>query len=99
MPNAMEMAAATSQIPAGHPATAGIGKPADLAASSIIFPRAMWPPTPDTRKKITNMMNLAFYLFVNLGLVVVWGIFTDVLDIRFFWPIVPLLGWGMGLAV
>jgi hypothetical protein len=41
-------------------------------------------------------MNLAFYLFVNLGLVVVWGIFTDVLDIRFFWPIVPLLGWGMG---
>jgi hypothetical protein len=44
-------------------------------------------------------MNLAFYLFVNLGLIVVWGIFTDVLDIRFFWPIVPLLGWGMGLAV
>jgi uncharacterized RDD family membrane protein YckC len=70
-----------------------------VAGTLVVADREGEPPSPRLRTRRLLLMNLAFYLFVNLGLIVVWGIFTDVLDIRFFWPIVPLLGWGMGLAV
>jgi hypothetical protein len=38
------------------------------------------------------------YVFVNIGLVVIWYLTTRETSFRFFWPIFPILGWGIGLA-
>lgn len=39
--------------------------------------------------------HLAVYLAVNTMLVVIWA----VSDVDYFWPIWPILGWGLGLAL
>lgn len=38
--------------------------------------------------------HLLMYLLVNIGLVVIWV----VTGAGFFWPIFPILGWGVGIA-
>ena len=39
-------------------------------------------------------VHAALYLIVNLLLVFIWG-FSDV---GYFWPVWPIVGWGVGLA-
>jgi len=47
------------------------------------------------RKKRDFVQHLAAYTMVNLVLTVIWWLTTP--DV-FYWPIFPLLGWGIGLA-
>ena len=37
--------------------------------------------------------HLAAYVLVNGGLIVIWAM----TDAGFFWPVFPILGWGIGL--
>ena len=46
------------------------------------------------RKKREFGGHLLAYLLVNLLLVVVWAM----TGASFFWPIFPMLGWGIGVA-
>jgi uncharacterized RDD family membrane protein YckC len=70
-----------------------------VAGTLVVADREEEPPSLKLWKRRSLLMNLVLYLFVNLGLIVLWGIVTDVLGLRFFWLIFPLLGWGIGLAV
>jgi hypothetical protein len=47
------------------------------------------------RRKLDFRKNLFAFVAVNLVLVVIWLITTPG---GFFWPIFPILGWGVGLA-
>jgi 2TM domain len=40
--------------------------------------------------------HLVMYVLVNAMLVVIWAITSDEGDL--FWPIFPILGWGIGVA-
>ena len=46
------------------------------------------------RKKRDFGMHVVVYVMVNALLVVIWAITSG----DFFWPIFPILGWGIGLA-
>jgi 2TM domain len=46
------------------------------------------------RKKRDFRSHLVAYLLVNALLVVIWA----VTGADFFWPIFPILGWGIGVA-
>lgn len=46
------------------------------------------------RKKRDFAAHLSFYAMVNAVLVAVWW----VTDVTLFWPIFPLVGWGIGLG-
>lgn len=46
------------------------------------------------RKKRDFTAHLLAYLMVNTVLVVVWAM----TEVGFFWPILPLTGWGIGLG-
>jgi hypothetical protein len=45
-------------------------------------------------KKRDFRTHLLMYVLVNAMLVVIWA----VTDSDFFWPIFPILGWGIGVA-
>jgi hypothetical protein len=57
------------------------------------------------KARVSFRMNLAAYVLVNLFLIAIWWInsggrpptFRDDSD-AYFWPVWPLLGWGLGLA-
>ena len=38
--------------------------------------------------------HLAVYLVVNAGLIVIWAMTSG----GYFWPVWPILGWGIGVA-
>jgi 2TM domain-containing protein len=40
--------------------------------------------------------HVVMYVLVNAMLVVIWAVTSD--DGDLFWPIFPILGWGIGLA-
>ena len=42
-------------------------------------------------------VHLGIYLIVNAALVVVWYLASGVTT--FFWPILPILGWGIGIVI
>lgn len=46
------------------------------------------------RAKRAFWMHLAMYFLVNTLLVVIWAVTTT----DYFWPVWPLLGWGVGVA-
>ena len=46
------------------------------------------------RKKAEFRSHLVSYVIVNIGLVVIWALG----DRDYFWPIWPILGWGIGIA-
>jgi len=46
------------------------------------------------KRKAEFRANLLAYVLVNSFLVVVWAL----TGADFFWPVFPLLGWGIGLA-
>lgn len=46
------------------------------------------------RKRSEFWMHLAAYVVVNAVIVLVWYLTTP--DV-FFWPVIPLAGWGIGL--
>ena len=46
------------------------------------------------RKKRDLRTHLVVYVLVNAMLVVIWA----VTGAGFFWPVFPILGWGIGLA-
>jgi hypothetical protein len=46
------------------------------------------------KKKRDFRSHVFAYLLVNAGLVVIWA----VTGAGFFWPIFPILGWGIGVA-
>jgi uncharacterized ion transporter superfamily protein YfcC len=46
------------------------------------------------KKKRDFRSHLFIYLAVNAMLVVIWAVTSS----GFFWPIFPILGWGVGLA-
>jgi hypothetical protein len=47
------------------------------------------------KKKREFYPHLLAYVLVNAFLVVIWAISSDG---GFFWPVFPILGWGIGLA-
>lgn len=63
------------------------------------------PPTPEEelrqravarlRKRADFRTHLLIYVLVNAVLVVLWAVIGTT---TFFWPIFPILGWGVGLA-
>ena len=46
------------------------------------------------RKRSDFWMHFAGWAFVNVSLIIVWLMFTP--D-AFFWPVFPLVGWGVGV--
>ena len=62
---------------------------ADLQALTADLPR----PTPDARQELRE--HLRSYLLVMALLVAIWAA-TDFGG--YFWPIWPMLGWGIGVA-
>ncbi|MCU0334753.1 MAG: 2TM domain-containing protein [Chitinophagaceae bacterium] len=50
------------------------------------------------RQRAAFKKNLVAYVLVNLFLVGVWY-FSNGGNHRYFWPIWPILGWGLGLAI
>lgn len=48
------------------------------------------------RKRASFKWNLIAYIIINAFLVMVWYFTED--DYNNFWPIWPLMGWGIGLA-
>jgi len=46
------------------------------------------------RKKRDFKTHLVIYVAVNAMLIVIWAVTSD----GFFWPIFPLLGWGIGVV-
>ena len=44
-------------------------------------------------------IHCSVYLIVNGLLLVVWPSLGSTIGAEFFWPILPLTGWGVGLAV
>lgn len=46
------------------------------------------------KKKRDFKAHLLIYLVVNAGLVVIWAVTGS----GFFWPIFPILGWGIGIV-
>lgn len=48
------------------------------------------------KKKSDFRTHVFMYLAVNVMLVVIWAITSGGDD--FFWPIFPILGWGIGVA-
>jgi hypothetical protein len=46
------------------------------------------------RKKAEFRSHLLAYVLVNLGLVVIWALTGR----DYFWPIWPILGWGIGIG-
>lgn len=46
-------------------------------------------------------VHLVIYLLVNAALIVLWYVMNAGADgdQGFFWPIFPLVGWGIGLAI
>jgi hypothetical protein len=64
---------------------ADIGQPEDLRQLAI----------DRLRKKRELQAHALAYLTVNLFLVGIWA----VTGAAFFWPIFPILGWGIGLAL
>ena len=46
------------------------------------------------RKKAEFRAHFVTYLIVNAGLVVIWALTSR----DYFWPIWPILGWGIGIA-
>src|SRR5215207_10923476 len=52
------------------------------------------PPRPRApRRRISERPELAAFVAVNLMLIVIWA----ATGAGYFWPIWPLLGWGLGL--
>jgi hypothetical protein len=47
------------------------------------------------KKKRDFRTHLFMYVAVNVMLIVIWAITSDG---GFFWPIFPILGWGIGVA-
>ncbi|CAA9496734.1 MAG: hypothetical protein AVDCRST_MAG17-1033 [uncultured Solirubrobacterales bacterium] len=50
-------------------------------------------PGPPPRRRAPSPHQLAAYLAVNLILIAIWAL----TGADYFWPIWPLLGWGIGL--
>jgi hypothetical protein len=48
------------------------------------------------KKKRDFRTHVLIYLLVNAFLVVIWAVTKG--DDTIFWPIFPILGWGIGLA-
>ncbi len=48
------------------------------------------------KKRASFKWSLAAYVFVNSFLVLIWYFTSDSYDN--FWPVWPMLGWGLGLA-
>jgi hypothetical protein len=49
------------------------------------------------RKRAAFKWSLASYMFVNAFLVAIWYFSSEDGD-HYFWPIWPMLGWGLGIA-
>jgi hypothetical protein len=45
------------------------------------------------KKKAEFRAHLLAYVTINAGLVVIWALTSR----AFFWPVFPMLGWGIGL--
>ncbi len=62
--------------------------------SSDAEPRLRQQAISSLGKKRDFRVHLAAYLAVNTMLIVIWAFSGG-----FFWPLFPILGWGIGLAV
>ncbi len=68
---------------------------ADLQAVLADLPQVV-PPEEAVRKRRASVRAiLAPYLAVNLFLVVIWAVG----GFGYFWPIWPILGWGLGVVL
>lgn len=77
--------------PVGSPTEAADGRRRELAIKRI-------------RAKHAFRIHLVVYVAINAMLVAIWaGLGSSVavpgLPTNFFWPIFPILGWGLGLAI
>jgi hypothetical protein len=50
------------------------------------------------RARVGFRWSFACYFVVNAFLVAVWFFTSDSYDDAYFWPIWPIMGWGIGIA-
>ena len=62
----------------------------DIAALFADLPRASSPARPDTGSRA----HLVAFVAVNLMFIVIWA----ASGFGYFWPIWPLMGWGIGIS-
>lgn len=49
------------------------------------------------KRRVAFKASLSAYLLVNLALVVIWYFTSG--PHSYFWPIWPMIGWGIGIAI
>jgi hypothetical protein len=50
------------------------------------------------KKRAAFKWSLASYIFVNAFLIAIWYFSSNESGYKYFWPIWPMLGWGLGIA-
>ncbi len=65
---------------------------ADLAALTSDLPARATKPAPPRARRREIAGHVVPFLVVNLALIVIWA----VSGAGYFWPIWPILGWGLG---
>jgi hypothetical protein len=92
---------ALRELPAAASALAPVAEPPPpprppgrVAPAPRPVPRVTRHPAPGTVAKAMWGAHLGAYVSVNIMLIVIWLLS----DARYFWPMWPLMGWGVGLA-
>src|SRR5215212_2731494 len=69
---------------------------AELEALTADLPAPPGPPRPRRRSALETSVRIHFttYLLVNLMLIAIWAAAGG----GYFWPIWPILGWGIGVG-
>ncbi len=49
--------------------------------------------------KVLFSIHLFLYLAVMALLIVVWAVTLSLVNVSFFWPLFPMLGWGIGIGI
>ena len=67
----------------------------ELAAVLTDLPKPVEPPKETPRRRRRPRPDVVPFLLVNLMLIAIWA----ATGAGYFWPIWPILGWGLGLVM
>ena len=91
----------TMSDPLSNPLSDGLSVPPSALQSDPLLREDMLRARAVRRLKKQRdfRVHLLVYLLVNAFLVVIWAMSWPVGGAIFFWPIFPIVGWGIGVAV